>query len=185
MPKLSFTITGLDALIRAVGDLEPKVLRPAVRKGIDDATKLILWSARANLKANGSVDTRTLYESLGRRVVTSRDGKAVVGIVGPRVDSPPRTTKAGRAVKGKAFNRTVTRRGAKKSRLAVPAWYIRFVEFGTAPHGVKRSLRPGGKLHPGGRPRPFLRPAYEANRAVALSLIRKRIAEAIRKANSR
>jgi HK97 gp10 family phage protein len=42
-----------------------------------------------------------------------------------------------------------------------PSSYSHLVEFGTAPHWQPNRF--GGIMHPGARPKPFLRPAYEQN----------------------
>lgn len=197
MPKLSFRVSGLDALIKVVGELEPKVIRPAVQRGVADATKAILWAARANLLANGSRRTGLLYKSLGRRVRVYRNSRTVVGLVGPRVDTVGTFTRTGRLVSGKVFSGRTAGKRTGKVKLSVPARYAHLVEFGTAPHatgkGSKRlaggkRTRPGpqrGAMHPGAAPKPFLRPAYDLHKATALALVRRRVAEAVRKANAR
>ena len=186
--RIRAKLTGLDAVLRVVGDLEPRVVRPAVRKGLADAGKLMLASAKANLRANRSVETRTLLRSMGRRVVTYRGGRGVAVIVGPRVD----TRKGPRGGKGRAFSRLVTRPGSRTAKLAVPAWYAHLVEFGTRPHSVargaklesgkgRRPLRQVAPFHPGARPKPFLRPAFEAHKGSVLALVRARLREALTK----
>lgn len=62
-------------------------------------------------------------------------------------------------------------------------WYAHFVEYGTEPHAVgkgsisrvfkrsKRSIIQLGRTHPGARPRPFMRPAFDAKSAEALQTI--------------
>ncbi len=53
-------------------------------------------------------------------------------------------------------------------------WYGRLVELGTDAHSVKKGIRkkttsPGeGKLHPGAKPHPWLRPAFDENWRIAL-----------------
>lgn len=62
-------------------------------------------------------------------------------------------------------NRTIMgpRRGKVKGR--IPSAYSHLVEFGTAPHWQPNRF--GGIMHPGARPKPWLRPAYEQNVTLA------------------
>jgi hypothetical protein len=63
----------------------------------------------------------------------------------------------------------------KESSRTRTTWWVSFVrrarkiahlvEFGTAPHEQPRR----GIMHPGARPKPFFRPAFEGNKGVALS----------------
>lgn len=74
------------------------------------------------------------------------------------------------------------------------AFYAAFVEFGTKPSSkgdmVPRldrgrvRLRAAGRSHPGTRPRPFLGPAFHANRQEALERIHRAIRRALQKAKS-
>lgn len=51
-------------------------------------------------------------------------------------------------------------RGGKMNRN--PVRYAHLVEFGTAPHWQPNRF--GGSMHPGARPFPYMRPAFEANK---------------------
>lgn len=64
------------------------------------------------------------------------------------------------------------------------AWYWRFVEFGTAQHLIKpktaAALLIGGAarrsvMHPGARPKPFMRPAFDNKSSEAIEAIRAHI----------
>lgn len=68
------------------------------------------------------------------------------------------------------------------------AFYVRFVEFGTAPHSiatnasVKRNLRQDqGTLHPGARAKPFFYPSYRALRRRIRSRVTREVKKAVRK----
>jgi HK97 gp10 family phage protein len=75
------------------------------------------------------------------------------------------------------------------------AWYARLVEFGTARHWIKpknrKSLFFAGLAreivdHPGARPKPFMRPAFDAKAQVAIeemaNYIRQRLPKELKKA---
>lgn len=80
------------------------------------------------------------------------------------------------------------------------AFHARFIEFGTAPHGIPAPMKGRGRHrrknnatvsfggavfsrvdHPGQRPAPFLRPAYMSSRLKALDVIKQRLWDDIRK----
>jgi HK97 gp10 family phage protein len=170
--RLKARLTGLNDIVRALDDIEKKAARKGIRKGINDGTKLLVQSARAYVP----VDTKALKKAIGRRVKGYRSGKFVIGVVGARMDSPR---------KPKKFAKEVVRRGERKTQYVVPAYYAHLVEFGTQPHHIGkgssiRQSRRSGRMHPGARPKPFLRPAWDEQGAAAQALIRQRVKEAIR-----
>ena len=64
------------------------------------------------------------------------------------------------------------------------AWYWRFVEFGTAAHRIgpknARALALAGVVvgwvhHPGARPKPFMRPAFDSKAASAIDAVAAQI----------
>ncbi len=87
----------------------------------------------------------------------------------------------------------------------VAGWYAKFVEFGTAPHYLNRGAKRGTsrelsgnkyrrsasvrRMHPGAKPQPFLRPAWNQTRDGTISRfqerLRKRIENARKKAERR
>jgi hypothetical protein len=80
-------------------------------------------------------------------------------------------------------NRTLV--GAREGRFKkrIPSKYSHFPEFGTAPHYQPRRF--GGIQHPGARPKPALRPAYEQNIREASQAYFREIAEEIEAAAQR
>lgn len=49
------------------------------------------------------------------------------------------------------------------------AWYAHFIEFGTKPHAMsEESDQKERRLHPGARPNPFIRTAFDAHQQTAL-----------------
>ncbi len=184
--RVTARITGLDAAIEALRSLDRVIARKAVKDGVGDWAKATLAIAKENLKANRSIDTRTLLKSLGWKVKTytsKKDGsKVVFGVIGPRRDRKGKPAK---------FRRVVVRRGSKKQSQAWPENYARLVEYGTDPHAIgsgdtlgkaksKKKRRQTGRLHPGGAPKPFLRPAADATKGLAAGMVARRIDTAIK-----
>lgn len=151
--ETTVTIKGLkelDDLLKALpGEIEGKIMRSALRTG----QKVIADAARANLAANGNVKTGSLYRSI--RISFSK--------------------------------KEIERYGWMRARLYAgneKAWYAHLIEFGTGayyagtkgnskrkPYEIKpknrKSLFFAGLMkeiivHPGIRPRPFMRPALDA-----------------------
>lgn len=140
----------LDAVLKTLpAKIEGNILRGGIRAG----AKVLEDAAKSNLRANGSVDTGALLRSIKLRT-RSRKGRVSA------------TVSAGDSV----------------------AFYARYVEFGTSAHLIKprrrSSLFFAGLArevveHPGGRAKPFMRPALDgfATQAVeaTASYIKRRL----------
>ena len=142
-------VIGADRLPKALASLPVKMQRKAVRKALNFAATPIIKSARSLVP----VDDGDLKRSLGKKVkVAKRPEQGATLTIGPR-------TKYAGQTPGKR-----------------PASYAHLVEFGTAPHQIEAkpvlTIGPlqirGVVQHPGAAPRPFLRPAFEASKSVAL-----------------
>lgn len=185
-------IVGLEEVLKRFAGIE-KVFRGASRKGVNEATKLVLASAKANVPQR----TGMLKKALGRKVVAMKgDRKGYVGIVGPRKDiseseraKRQREFELGQRKKapGKArFRKVVKYQG--KEILVNPVKYAHLVEYGTAPGGPKkkRVMSDGaavfGVRTAGSPPRPFLRPAWEQNKAACEGVILTALRDALKDA---
>ncbi len=141
----------LDDLLKALpGEIEGKIVRSALRAG----QKVIADAAKSNLAANGNVKTGELY----------------------------------RSVKISFSKKEIERYGWMRARLKAgneKAWYAHLIEFGSGSYyaGTKNNskrmpyeIRPRNRkslffaglmkeviVHPGIKPKPFMRPALDAN----------------------
>jgi len=72
--------------------------------------------------------------------------------------------------------------GGKARKTGAVVFYAHMVEFGTRPHSLSKNGK-GEVSHPGVSPRPFMRPALDANAAAAIvgagEYIKKRLAKKI------
>lgn len=188
MVRAGFVINSRVSNIKSAKDaldrVDKKFARVGVYEGVNDGTKEVLKKAKENLKANKSIDTKTLIQAMGRKVKKFNAGLVVFGVIGPRKDSPGKPPK---------YSRYRVQRGKSKPRWMVPKNYARLVEFGTAPHtvgaGDNRVVRPGhpkvrqfGPPHPGAKPKPFLRPAAEDSRGPVHRMIYNRLVAKLRDA---
>ena len=153
----------LDEVGKAVGE---KVLRGALR----DAAKPMLEAAKAKAPAA----EQAYWAEKGRRVAPGRLKEAI------RI-----RTKINRG-KNTAWAFVGTRATGKYKDV----YYARFAEFGTKPHylgkGAKRrSGSTRGRMHPGARPHPFLRPALDENEAAFYNLFKQRIQHRLKLAQRR
>lgn len=181
----------LNTLIARLVDLDKRAGRAAVKKGIGEITKDVLWDARDHVAARSGL----LKKSLGRKVIIGKGGKRVLGIVKPRggvwTAKPPdfvtvrrqRTLKNGKVVfyvnKWSQF-----RQGVRVN----PARYAHLVEFGRVGVTIKQKkvLSGGGTIY-GKRvksvaPHPFMRPAWENNQHKATPTLHRWLQQALVKA---
>lgn len=157
----------LKALIDRLTDLDKRAGRAGVRKGLNELTKKVMWAAR------GLVPRRTglLKKSLGRKVIVTRGGKRLTGIVKPR-----RGDKFATVVDGKKID---------------PRKYAHLVEFGRVSVTVKKKkVLADGKVIFGKRvkavsPQPFMRPAWSENEASAVPILHRWLTEALASAWAR
>lgn len=178
-------VDGLGGVLAALDDVEKKAARKGIRRGVTDGAQAVTRAA----KANAPVDTKALKKALGYRVKSYRGGAAVVGVVGARRDQPGKPAR---------FRLKVGTRRTKSGEVvdvyADRANYVHLVEFGARPHALGKGsslTRAGrtasagtgqsGAMHPGARPRPFLRPAYHANKAGVTAGIVRRVQQEIDK----
>lgn len=88
---------------------------------------------------------------------------------------------------------TRSKRGTVYASLKVgnkKAWYAHFVEYGTKPHIIK--AKNGGTLHigssflrqvmhPGAKPNPFIRPAFDSKSSEAIAAVAAKVRERLTK----
>lgn len=153
---LKVEVVGEKQLLRALRSFGPAAQRRIARPAVRAASTPVLKAARQNAPKKKDPRTGQLRRSLGRRIVTYRRTGNVVAIIGPRTKMV-----------------TVDGHGRKVN----PTKYAHLLEFGTAPHSYK--TRAG--LHPGAKARPFMRPAWQANRAAAMGIMRAKLWEGIQK----
>ncbi|MEM9019941.1 MAG: HK97-gp10 family putative phage morphogenesis protein [Planctomycetota bacterium] len=172
MPSTTFEIEGLDKLVAKLDQLDTKLQNKTARKAINAAGRGVVKDARPLVPHRYGL----LKISLGQRVKRYRGTH--VTVIGART-----------RFKSKKAQRI--RGGGRTASRASPGNYAHLVEFGTAPHVIKptnaRALallgsgRPVTRVdHPGAAPKPFLRPALEANRTKAFNTMAQVIGQAIR-----
>lgn len=154
---IGFGISGDKELLNAISKLPGSVQRRVARPAIRKAASIVSKAAKANLKSINFTDsTGQLRRSIGVKTKTTRSGR-MIAIVGPR----------------SGFD--IVHRGRPRD----PFFYAHLVEGGTAPHEA------GGRLHPGSKARPFLRPAWEDNQAQIRAAIISEMRLQFRKAAER
>ena len=172
-PSVNFAIQGQEELLRNVRKLEKKVQKRIIRKALGKVARAVVKDARALVPR----ETGLLRESLGSVIRFGKKTGEAFAVIGPRVE-----------FKGKKVEKIrAGLRGAKTKRK--PANYGHLVEFGAKPHKQRfipvagGVIRLGGDMHPGARPKPFLRPALEKNKTKALPMMaaefEKGLAEAL------
>jgi len=160
-------ISGLEPLIKALQSLEKKAAKKILKDAVNDASKIVLKAAKANVPvATTGIHHELLKKSLGRKVKVYRKTGKVIAIIGPRRGF--KQTKSGKQLSalGKQF----------QDAGIDPAHYAHLIEFGRSAitHTEARALaipvqgwdavifRPrAGPV----APHPFMRPALDSTQS--------------------
>lgn len=168
--QVKIQVKGLKRLLHNLKELPKRVARKVLRDALFKATDPVYKDMRAGAKTGQ--DTGALYKSIGRRAKTyAKSGSAVV-VVGPRTKQK-KIRKGGKVVGVKLAGWA---RGLK-GLPAVPTKYAHLVEFGTARHAQPRL----GIIHPGSRPRAFVRPAWDKNKKRMEAIAKKLLWDGIQR----
>ncbi len=165
-------LDGLKELTAKLQSLaKPGKVNPILRKAVQRGDKIVWDAAKANVRALSFRDSLgLLLKSLGEKTGVSRKG-VVFGVVGPRTGF--------KAVRGLRGIKEQTALGLKfQTAGRDPSNYAHLIEGGVKPHAVgrgskldrftKKGVRKGtqsGRMHPGFKGRPFMKPAYTQNKA--------------------
>lgn len=171
MPRAEIKIdaSALKGLLSLMEHIDSKVKRKGLKKALSEAGSLIVTDAKSIVRRKHSI----LLNALGskEKVVLRKDNQYAFSVIGPE-------RRAGQKING------VER---------IPTKYAHFVEYGTAAHPsgkgdltseilLKRknaTRKAQGSIHPGSAPFPFLRRAWDGNKAKALDVIGTILKDAI------
>lgn len=180
MSETTIKVTGLQELNRALvklsDDVQTKYLRGAVAAG----ARIVRDAAVRNVPVRSGKLRRAIYSKWIREASGPDRQLFLVSVRrGKQFQSKTRQTKRGKTVTTKDND----------------AYYWTWVEFGHVAAGpqklkggtarrerARQELRTAGRFVP---PRPFLRPALEANTGAAIEAIREELAKRIREGLSR
>lgn len=159
--KIEADVSGIAALASAAKE------RAVTLKAVKAGAKIVAAAAKANAPRRKGKGGGGLKQSIGVKAVKGTRGKTLaLAVIGPR----------------KKVVRDIPR--GKKTVRSVPAFYAHLVEKGTAPHsttkGAKRKKAGPGR-HPGTKPKPFLAPAFETNKAAVAAAVEKELAAGVEK----
>lgn len=175
--KFRMESRAVEALAKKLSELNKKVAKKALKKGVNDITKVVMWTARSLVPKR----SRQLYKALGRKIVTYRGGAIVAGVIGPR--------KGFRVLwRGKYIDPTKYAHLVEYGRREVVAGKAKGKSTGkkVLADGVKgTSGLPGvgtiyGKRVRSVPPRPFMRPAWEQNKNRAVGILINHLRKGIR-----
>jgi HK97 gp10 family phage protein len=149
---ITVQITGLKELQNALNQLPKEIQGRPLRSAVSAAAKVIVDDVKARVPVGETGNLKTaVYRYRSRRNSATGRETFFVGI------------RQGKAqFKDTAYNRRRGRVG-KSYKTAGEAYYWRFLEFGTAKMQAK----------------PFLRPAFEANKSRAVEVIKDRLGKSI------
>lgn len=163
MPRAEIRIdaSSLKGLLTLMEHIDTKVKREGLKNALQAAGKIVVAAAIRRV----AIKHRVLQNALDVRekVVLKNSEQYAYAVIGPR-----------------------RRAGVKIGKLEhIPTKYAHFVEYGTAAHPTGRddvtneellkrkdkTYKASGKLHIGGRPKPYLRPAWDETKDRALNTI--------------
>lgn len=147
LPKTSarITVTGQEAIARALDSLPPKLQKRALRRGVTKMARRIRGRARELV----AVETGALKKALAFRVYRLKRGDGYGAVIGPVRDAPGKPPRYRRGVvRGKKGLR-LARKGEQATSYRNPVNYAHLVELG----------------HRSAPAKPFLRPALDQTRS--------------------
>lgn len=168
MPRAEIKIdtSSLKELVSLMENIDKKVRNKGLREALKAGKKIFLEAARMKVPKNYKV----LLKSLGSREKFKFAKGFAYSVLGAK-------RRQGRKIKGLE---------------RIPTKYAHLVEYGAAPHTIGRgditsdillqngrSYKSTGKMHPGAKPKPFLRPAWDENKTKILAEMEKVLKAAI------
>ncbi|MFN0133425.1 MAG: HK97-gp10 family putative phage morphogenesis protein [Phycisphaerales bacterium] len=163
----------LGDLRRKMDQLGVRIATNVVRRGLLAGAGLMRDDARRRVSVRRGALKKAIIAETDRKGSTRERIVANVKIA-PRAFT---VTAKGRL---KAVSKKVQKERKRRSIKGeiYPRNYAHLVEYGTRPHHVGKGSKlskgkASGLLHPGARPRPYMRPAYDAKSAEARQLVER------------
>lgn len=186
VPEAS-SVSGLADIQAKLAELPKRMATNVVRRGLLAGGGVIRDEARVRVPVRFGALKKSIISRTNNSVKVPNEYRVEVTI--DRKVFEFVTTKSGRSkLKGTKLAKGQIK-GNIKGKI-YPKNYAHLVEFGTKPHEIRAKrgkflgLPVGARkvvMHPGARPKPFLRPALAAKRFVAIEAIKnKMLAEAIK-----
>lgn len=132
------------------------------------------------MPVTGAKDVASVLRQIARTPTSAEAKKARKKALQPMLDATKRNLASNRSVITGALSRALGLADKDKRTTALGpirgkrhSTVAHLVEFGTRPHFQPRRL--GGIYHPGARPKPFMRPAFESHRIEAMEILAKEI----------
>ena len=152
---MSLTVTGLDNLVKKLQRLDKKVETKALKQSVRSAAKPVQAAAKSRVP----VDSGVVKRSIGTKVKKYKGGASA--IIGPR-----------KGFKSKKHSEEEIKTATRVATM---------LEYGTPPHKIDITV--DGKEvtlnHPGAAAKPFMRPAFEQNKAKAKSIMAEELMKVI------
>lgn len=160
-------VFGAEEIVANLHAVVGTLRRSAIRNAMRAAATLI----RDDARRRASVRTGALKKSIIATTARVKKNPGIIPDIGiVKIDKKAFTINA--KGKLKSVDRRAQRggRGRRYQRGDIyPRNYDHLVEFGTKPHMA------GPRMHPGAKPKPFMRAAFFATHAAALEMFRQRL----------
>lgn len=190
--KIFIEAGALEGILKSMEHIDKYVKRVALADALEAGGEIILQAARSKAKRKSG----HLANSLGlrKKIVLQKNAQYSYAVIGPLRRSYAATIK--RLHMNRSQKRQQTRSGTEAVNSATQ--YAHFVEYGTAAHpigsgdltnetllGRKGAVRKAqGANHPGARPQPFLRPAYDETKDRVIKIMGDILADGVERGAS-
>ena len=171
---VTFKVEGMREVLAALEELPKRVRKNVVRRSLYAGATIVRDEARRRVP----VRTGALKKTIIAR--TNKPKKSYPDLFFGEVAIQSQAFNFGKKGRARKVKKDPMRTRKYYRGEIYPRNYAHLVEFGTAPHATGRGGM-GGRMHPGARPKPFMRPAYESKKHEAVEVIRKSALENIDK----
>lgn len=161
------TVFGAEAIIANLEAIAGPIMQTAVRRGLYDGAAVIRNAARGKVKVRTGALKKAIVAQTRLIKGTGMNGSKQehMGVVAIE----KKAFKVGAKGRVKAVERKKSTGYYYIKGDIYPRNYAHLVEFGTRPHMA------GKRAHPGAKPQPFMRPAFDESLPAALEAFRQRL----------
>lgn len=188
--RIYIEASSLKGILQNMEHIDRYIKRVALGQALDAGGEMILDVARQKVKKASGHLSRSL--GMRKKIVLQTRAQYSYAVIGPIRRSYTA------AIKRLHMNRSQRRNSTPNEVVNSATQYSHFVEYGTSPHPIGSgdvtnydlSMRNGkkyqakGAWHPGAKPQPFLRPAYDEKKDLAIKVMGEILADAVERGSA-
>lgn len=188
--KIYIEASALSEILKKMEHIDKYIKRVALGQAMEAGAEMILDSARQKVKKASGHLSRSL--GMRKKIVLQTRAQYSYAVIGPIRRSYAAT------IKRMHMNRSQRRNSTPNEAVNSATQYSHFVEYGTSPHPIgqgdvtnfdvasrkNRKYQADGAWHPGAKPQPFLRPAYDEKKDLAIKVMGEILADAVERGSA-